>query len=404
MTRIGDEDILLLQNSFQRKLNATTTDFHRYLHSYIDWEDRLIGIKGPRGSGKTTLLLQHIKEDAMHGKEFVYISLDDLWFASHDIRDLVEYYYTHSCKCLFIDEVHYYPQWQTLIKNLYDSYPDLRMVFTGSSMLKINQNEGDLSRRLISYTLEGLSFREFLSFEKVLDVKAFDLAELISNHEEIAHNICSKVKVLPLFERYLKSGYFPFYKEVRKDYEQRIRNIVNQVLESDYPTIEKVNVATIRKAKKMLMLLAEKVPQKINMSQLFRELETDRNQGLKMLYALQRAGLVNLLGDKAKSINKLSRPEKIYLDNTNLMYALNPQINIGTMRETFFLNQLECMHQVSYPAQGDFLVDDKYLFEVGGRSKSFEQIKDIPYSFVVLDGVEYGIGNKIPLWLFGFLY
>ena len=154
MKRIGDEDILLLQNSFQRKLNATTTDFHRYLHSYIDWEDRLIGIKGPRGSGKTTLLLQHIKEDTIHGKEFVYISLDDLWFASHDIRDLVEYYYTHSCKCLFIDEVHYYPQWQTLIKNLYDSYPDLRMVFTGSSMLKINQNEGDLSRRLISYTLE----------------------------------------------------------------------------------------------------------------------------------------------------------------------------------------------------------------------------------------------------------
>ena len=191
---------------------------------------------------------------------------------------------------------------------------------------------------------------------------------------------------------------------MRKGYELRLKSIVNQVLESDYPTIEEVNVSTIRKTKKMLMLLAEDVPQKINMSQLFRELETDRNQGLKMLYSLQRAELVNLLSDNTKSINKLSRPEKIYLNNTNLMYALTYRINVGTMRETFFLNQLSCQNEVAYPAQGDFLVNNKYLFEVGGKSKTFEQIKDIPNSFVVLDGVECGIGNKIPLWLFGLLY
>lgn len=404
MSSIREEDIIVLQNVYQRKLNATKTDFYRYLYSAIDWEDRLIGIKGQRGCGKTTMLLQYIKEHSLNRKEYLYISLDDLWFSSHDVRDLVEYYYTHSCRHLFIDEVYFYPQWQTLIKNLYDNYPDLKIVFTGSSMLKIDKDEGDLSRRLISYTLEGMSFREFLAFEDILKIDAISLEDLLVSHEDIARDITSKVQILPLFERYCKVGYFPFYKEVRKGYELRLKNIVNQVLESDYPTIEEVNVSTIRKTKKMLMLLAENVPQKINMSQLFRELETDRNQGLKMLYSLQRAELVNLLSDNTKSINKLSRPEKIYLNNTNLMYALTYRINVGTMRETFFLNQLSCQNEVAYPAQGDFLVNNKYLFEVGGKSKTFEQIKDIPNSFVVLDGVECGIGNKIPLWLLGLLY
>ena len=217
-------------------------------------------------------------------------------------------------------------------------------------------------------------------------------------------DICSRTNVLGCFNKYLREGYYPFYKAVRQGFDSRLLATVNQVIESDYPQIDDVTVATIRKTKKMLMVLSECVPQLPNMSQLYRELETDRNNGLKMLRALERGGLLLLLGSKAKSINQLSRPDKIYINNPTLMYALSPRADIGSVRETFFMNQLSQSHELSYPKAGDFLVDGRYLFEVGGKGKTFSQIKDIPDSYLAVDDTEIGRGARIPLWLFGMLY
>lgn len=391
---------------FNRRLAATPTEFHRYLFYEIDWEDKLIGIKGPRGCGKTTLLLQHIKQ-SFHGQELekvLYVSLDNIWFADNKILDLVDFHYNHGGTHIFIDEIHYEPKWQTMLKNMSDNYPGMYIVYTGSSMLEIDAHEGDLSRRQVMYEMRGMSFREYLEYEGVVKHERLTLEQLMDNHVEIAMDICSRTNVLGCFNKYLREGYYPFYKAVRQGFDSRLLATVNQVIESDYPQIDDVTVATIRKTKKMLMVLSECVPQLPNMSQLYRELETDRNNGLKMLRALERGGLLLLLGSKAKSINQLSRPDKIYINNPTLMYALSPRADIGSVRETFFMNQLSQSHELSYPKAGDFLVDGRYLFEVGGKGKTFSQIKDIPDSYLAVDDTEIGRGARIPLWLFGMLY
>ena len=391
---------------FNRRLTATPTEFHRYLFYEIDWEDKLIGIKGPRGCGKTTLLLQHIKQ-SFHGQELekvLYVSLDNIWFADNKILDLVDFHYNHGGTHIFIDEIHYEPKLQTMLKNMSDNYPGMYIVYTGSSMLEIDAHEGDLSRRQVMYEMRGMSFREYLEYEGVVKHERLTLEQLMDNHVEIAMDICSRTNVLGCFNKYLREGYYPFYKAVRQGFDSRLLATVNQVIESDYPQIDDVTVATIRKTKKMLMVLSECVPQLPNMSQLYRELETDRNNGLKMLRALERGGLLLLLGSKAKSINQLSRPDKIYINNPTLMYALSPRADIGSVRETFFMNQLSQSHELSYPKAGDFLVDGRYLFEVGGKGKTFSQIKDIPDSYLAVDDTEIGRGARIPLWLFGMLY
>ena len=401
-----EEQIDNLRRTFQRKLAATSTTFLRYLYSEICWDDLLIGIKGPKGSGKTTLLLQHIKK-TFQGKELekaLYVSLDNLWFATHDILDVVEHHYTHGGTHLFIDEIHYYKQWQTLLKNLNDDFPGLHVVYTGSSMLQIGSSEVDLSRRQVMYEMRGLSFREFLEYEGVLSMPSVPFEQMLDSHIDIAMKVCEQTKVLEQFKKYLEVGYYPFYKQVHHGYYQRLESVVSQVIEVDYQNIDEVTISTIRKTKKMLMILAERVPQLPKMNELYRELETDRNQGLKMLYALQRGGLLQLLSGNVKSLDNLSRPDKIYLDNPTLMYAISPHIDTGTLRETFFMNQLSQSHEVRYPAKGDFLIDRKYLFEVGGKNKTFDQIKDEENSFLAVDNIEVGHRNRIPLWLFGMMY
>ena len=398
----GLDEILRIYN---RRLQGTPEGFKRYLIDKIDWRDNLIAIKGAKGTGKTTMLLQHIKESFTEKDKALYLSLDNLWFETHSINDLIEYHYTHGGTHLFLDEVHYYPKWKTLIKNINDDYPGLHVVYTGSSMLKIDSGVADLSRRQLPYTLHGMSFREYLLYEGLAEMEPISLDLLLRDHRRIAEDILSNgMKILPAFGEYLRYGYYPFYKSVYSGFEIRLQQVVNHVLENDYPIIEGVEQSTIRKTKKMFMILAEQVPQTPNMSNLYNELETDRNQGLKMLYALEKAGLLALLSDKPKHIDKLSRPEKIFMDNSNLMYAYAMAPNIGTVRETFFLSQLAVDHSVTYPAKGDFLVDGKYLFEVGGRKKSFEQIKDVADSYLAVDDTEIGHHNRIPLWMFGLLY
>ena len=394
-----------LYRTSTRLIDQTSTSFHRYLYGQIDWTSRLTAIKGARGVGKTTMMLQSIKERFSEQPErALYISLDNLWFANHPLSEVVEYHYTHGGTHLFLDEVHKYPSWQIVMKNIYDGYPKLHVAFTGSSMLKIDNSKADLSRRLSDYTLHGLSFREFLSFEAGIDVPAVPLEELLANHVEIARQITSQVKILPLFEKYLEYGYYPFYKEDFDNYHEKLKKTVYTVLNEDVPAIEEITYPSIQKLQRMLMILAERVPQTPKMNELYAILETTREQGLKMLSLLQRAALMLLLSSETKEIQHLSKPDKIYVHNPNLMYALTDYPDKGTLRETFFINQLSSVAEVSYPRKGDFIVNRKYLFEVGGRNKTFNHIKDIPNSFLAIDGVETGFFNRIPLWLFGMLY
>ena len=398
-------DIQPLLNTFHRKLAATNLKFKRYLHGQIDWDVRLLGIKGARGVGKTTMLLQHIKETAGNLDEVFYVSLDNMWFQTHSILELVEFLYTRGVTRIYFDEVHKYPNWTVLLKNLYDNYPDLHIVYTGSAMLAIDHSKSDLSRRQSMYTLHGLSFREYLEYEGILSMQPVTLGELLENHIGYAMEITSKIKVLKHFGQYLDSGYYPYYKEAGKDYLMRIGEVSQLVIDSDIPAVEEtITYTTRQKIKKLLMVIAENVPLEPNISKLAASLESTRDQTLKMLYWLDRAALLRLLTDKTKDYKHLTGPKKIYLDNTNLMNALGSKISKGTLRETFFANQAGAVSSLLMPKQGDFLADGKYLFEVGGQQKTFNQIADQPDSYLAIDDIEVGNGNRIPLWLFGCLY
>ena len=399
------DNIDFLRDLSARRVRNAPTEFKRYLYGRIDWRDRLVMVKGARGTGKTTLMLQRMAEAMPDPARALYVSLDHLWFADRSLYDVAEYHCSHGGTHLFIDEIHYHASWQRLLKNLYDDFPELSIVYTGSSLLKLETSGADLSRRQVAYSLAGLSFREYLAFEGDRPPAAVPLHELVAGHADLAAEITAGAKVLPRFYAYLEHGYYPFYREVHGGYAQRVEQTIAQVLENDYPSVEDVSFATIRKAKKMLVILAKSAPQTPNMSALYRELETDRNQGLKMLDVLSRAQLLGLLSSKSGTLKNMSRPDKVYCDNPNIMSALVQRPDIGCMRETFFLNQLRAAgHELTYPPAGDFLADGEFLFEVGGKGKSFDQIRDIPDSFLAVDGIETGYGNRIPLWMFGLLY
>ena len=404
---MDDSEMQRLFDAMEHRAKQVETGFHRYLCSKIDWRDHLICIKGARGTGKTTMLLQHYIEEYRRKKrgDALYVSADDLWFSTHSLADVASYMHSHGLVKLFVDEIHHMADWQRVIKNLTDEYGDIDIAYSGSSLLKIERGKADLSRRQAVYDLRGLSFREYLEFEGVASFPAVSLDDILSGHREIAGDIAASVKVLPHFSKYAKVGFYPFYKSVHGLYGARLNDVVNQTLESDLPAVEDVTPATIRKIKRMLMVLSESCPQLPKMNALFAEIETTRVQGLTMLDILERAAFVQQLKSEKASLKNLSRPDKIYPDNPNMMFALVGRVDIGTLREAFFLNQLRgAGHDVKYPPQGDFNVDGRWLFEVGGPGKGFNQIKDLPDSFVVADDMEIGFGNKIPLWLFGFLY
>ena len=404
-TAMEYSDIQPLLNIYHRNLASTNLKFKRYLYKQINWDARLLGIKGARGVGKTTLLLQRIKENFTNIDDVFYVSLDNLWFQNHRAEDLVEFLYTHGVHYIFFDEVHKYPNWTLFIKNLYDSYPDLNIVYTGSAMLAIDNSKVDLSRRQSLYSLKCLSFREYLEYECIATLHPLSLEELLKEHVRYAMNAISGIKVLKYFEKYLDAGYYPYYKTSGKDYPARIGEVTQLVIDSDIAAIEEsITYATKQKIKKLLMVIAENIPLEPNIRQLSASLESTRDQTLKMLYWLEKAALLNLLTDKAKDYKHLVGPKKIYLENTNLMKALGCRISKGTQRETFFANQVGAVTSLSMPKQGDFLANNKYLFEVGGAQKTFDQIANLPDSYLAIDNVEVGNGNRIPLWLFGCLY
>ena len=397
-------EIQPLYDSYHRKIAKVDLRFKRYLYSQINWKARIISIKGARGTGKTTMLLQHILENYEDIDQTLYASLDNLWFATHSLMELVDWADRHGISRLYLDEVHRYELWPQSLKNIYDDYPDMSIVYTSSSLLVLDNATVDMSRRQTPYTLYGLSFREYLELEGIFKTEAISLDDVLMHHVKKAMNIVGRIKVAPLFEAYLAHGYYPFYRESLEDFPSRLRETVTVVIDSDLPAVENVTYETLQKTKKLLMIISEHVPFEPTMSELWRQLSTDNESGLKMLYALDKAQVLALLTAKTNNYKSLSKPDKIFLSNPNLMHVLCPKVDKGNERETFFISQLRVLHDVRYHKQGDFLIDNKFLFEVGGKNKTFEQIADVPNSYLAVDDTEVGSGCRIPLWMFGFLY
>ena len=398
-----------MENLFQfsaTRINSVDTSFKRYLWNKINWNNRLIAITGARGVGKTTLLLQYIRENLNNKPdEVIFVNMDDLYFSKNTLVDFANEFVKKGGKYLFLDEVHKYRNWSQEIKNIYDYFPELKIVVTGSSALDIFKGKADLSRRAILYRLQGLSFREFIALKYNYLFPVIALDDLLKNALKIGTPILEKIKPIKLFEEYLQYGYYPFFKEGEAEFQFRLKQTVNYLLDSDLPSVENIDFNAVHYLRKLISILAEIVPYKPNIVKLSQQVGISRETLVRYLYLLEKADLLILLQTSAYGINKMNKPEKIYLNNPNLINALaDIQSNQGTLRETFFLNQLQESHAVNYSEMSDFLVDNKYTFEIGGKNKSRKQITGIENSFVAADNIEFAWENKIPLWLFGFLY
>lgn len=395
-----------LFSAFYNQLNRVSTDFKRYLYHEIRWQNRLIAIVGSRGVGKTTLLLQYIKENYEVMKDKVlYASLDNLWFSLHSLNELADEFVKQGGKYLFLDEVHNYPGWSREIKNVYDSYPDLHIVFTGSSLLEVHKGEADLSRRAIRYQLYGMSFREFLEYEHGILVDTLSLEDILENHGTIALKLLTRFNPLPVFQDYLRVGYFPFYKEDREWYHSRLLATLNTIVENDLPAVERIDYYSVVKIKKLFAALAAMSPFTPNISQLSRDIETTRMSLLNYLYYLAKADVVMMLNKESTALKQMAKPDKVFLGNPNYAYALgDEQTNIGSVRELFFMNQMRVKHKVSFTDQTDFLLNGKLLFEIGGKNKTRRQIAGLPNAYLALDNIDIGSPGQIPLWLFGLTY
>ncbi len=393
-----------LQRQYRQLLSHTVTTHVRMLYDEITWTARLVGIKGARGVGKTTLMLQRIKMAFPDPDKALYVSLDNIWFGGHTLLDLADMAQERGITHLFVDEVHRLPGWQQQIKNVYDLYPTLSIVFTGSSLLVLDHSIADLSRRCLMYILPGLSFREYLGFNGY----AFDklsLTDILYNHSALATSIASEVDIPDAFHSYLRHGFYPFYTtETEADYLTRVDNMVASVIDYDIPAVERVEYTTLIKAKQLLGVMASQTPSPLNAQRTAEMMGITANQLIKLLSLLERSQILRLLYYKTeRKPNSMVKPQKVLLNNPSLLYALGTA-DKGKVRESFFAAMLSKDHEVSYPKEGDLMADGRYLFEIGGARKSFSQIKDIPDSFIAADDIEMGIGNKIPLWLFGFLY
>ncbi|MBR4564214.1 MAG: ATP-binding protein [Paludibacteraceae bacterium] len=391
------EELLL---SFRDLIDRVDTRFVRYLHDEIDWNSRLIAIMGTRGVGKTTLLLQHIKlNDAVPSS--LYVTADDLYFSRNTLVGLAQQFYQQGGKYLYIDEIHKYKGWSQEIKNIYDKFPELHVIYTGSSILDLEKGGADLSRRKIEYKLPGLSFREYVNISKRLNLPAYGLEDILAGKVQFPYK---DLRPLQLFTQYLHEGYFPFFQE--DHYNLRIQGIIKQTIETDIPIFAEMEIASVQKLRKLMYVLSQSVPFKPNYSKLSADLDIRRNTLPQYMLYLEKAGLISTLRGKAAGMKILEKVEKIYLQNPNFAYALSPNnADIGNIRETIFFAWLQERYFISSSKVADFEVEE-YVFEVGGRKKRQAQIASVPQGkgFVVKDDVERAIGNIIPLWMFGFVY
>lgn len=374
-------------------LAETDLSFKRYLYSSIDWNDRLISIAGARGVGKTTLMLQYIKENKK-GKEMLYASVEHLYFSRSTIVDLADEFYKYGGETLLLDEIHQYPDWSRELKVIYDSYPRLKVVFSGSSVLEVSQGNADLSRRVIPYELRGLSFREYLNFTQGCDLPVLGL-------EDLPHADPKVDRPLLHFKNYLKKGYYPFFQE--DNYMVRLQGVINKVMDVDLVKFMDLKPHTANKLKRLLSLVGENVPFKPNMAKLAELTDISRRLLPEYFSYMERAGLIRMLHLQGKSIRTLGKADKLFLNNPNLSYAIVSDPEIGSLRETFFVSQVSAVQELYLAEQGDFFVDGK-VYEVGGKNKDPGQLRDIKNGFLVKDDIETGYGKIVPLWYFGFLY
>lgn len=390
----------------QEKLLAQVHTTERYLSEQIDLSNRLIGIKGARGSGKTTLLLQYLKFKLPKESEGLYVSLDNIYFLEQTLIDLVEEFELRGGTHLFLDEVHKYPNWSRELKSIYDQFPAIKTVFTSSSMLEIYKGESDLSRRVVSYYLKELSFREFIYLEQGYKLPKVNLEDLLNNHKTIARQV-KEILQSPVkeFKNYLKYGSYPYFLENKESYEQKLLQTINLIIETDLNAVENIVYADSLKIKKLLIAIAQSVPFTPNISKLSERLGINRSFLINAIKLLNRADLVMELFKPTKGVGSLTKPQKLYLNNTNLIYALGSEnVEVGTLRETFFANQMKHFYDIHLAEKGDFLVNRTYTFEIGGKGKKSKQISGVANSYVVRDDMEVGNLNIIPLYLFGLLY
>lgn len=381
----------------REQLHITSLDFKRYAYYQIDWSLRMLGLVGPRGVGKSTLIKQRIIIEKERQKA-LYISADHSYFAQHTLLEVASQWVKEGGTHLYIDEIHKYENWSTELKNIYDGHPTMSIVFTGSSVLDLLKGQADLSRRAVMYTMQGLSFREYLAMFHRIEMPKYTLAEVIENKADdtiLPHP-------LPLFRQYLQDGYYPFSQEGA--FQSRLEQVIVQTLETDIPQYAHMSVATGRKLRRLMGLVAQSVPFKPDYSSIANAICISRNVLPEYFLYMERAGMIGQLRDETGGLRSLGKVEKIYLDNTNIARALGADsTNMGNLRETFFYNQTRVVCDVISSKVSDFVIED-YTFEVGGKKKKTKQIEGVPNGYVVKDDIEYGHGIYIPLWTFGLLY
>lgn len=387
-------------------ISQVSTDIVREIMDTIKWEKQLVAIRGSRGVGKTTIMRQYIKQKyGVNAGEALYCVMDSMYFTNHNLLDLADRFHQMGGKHLFLDEVHRYPTWSREIKEIMDLYPDLKITFTGSSLIQILNADADLSRRVLSYTMKGLSFREFLQFYKGIRLPKYDLDNVLSHYDDICNDVNKLCRPQSLFEEYLRVGYFPFFDGNEEEYYSRIENVIDFIVDQELPLFCGIEPSNTRKIKAMIQFLADSHPFELNIAKLSARLELNKHTVLGYINSLGRAELLQLLYSDSKTITRLQKPDKIYLHNPNMFYALGYGDKIGTIRECFFVNQISVNHTVEYgKTQGDFIVDGKITIEVGGKDKTFEQVADFPDSYIMADRMEFAVGKKLPLWLAGMVY
>lgn len=396
--------ISLLEQS-ANLLVQTPLDFKRFLFGKIRWNNRLIGIKGARGTGKTTLLLQWLKQQNLPANKAAYFSLDDMYFTQHSLKETVSDYHKHGGKILVLDEVHKYKNWSAEIKNIYDFFPDLNIIFTGSSILDISRQQGDLSRRALIYELPGLSYREYLSMKNGITLPVLTLDELLADTGQIRKHVPKDFRPIQYFAEYVNSGYYPFVWEDPESVHQKINQLIRTIVEYDMAELKDFDIRNARKVLQLIYVIAQQVPFKPNLSSLAVKTSIHRNSLNNYLHYLEQAKIITLLYPAGNSTAALQKPEKIFLNNTTLLFSLaEEQAEKGAVRETFFMSQVQPFHKIHLPKKGDFIVNNKYTFEIGGKGKDRTQIQGVKNAWLVKDDIEIPVGGAIPLWMFGLLY
>ena len=400
-------NITMILQTLKRKYNQIQKlqdyDYKRYFHDSVDFNDKMVGILGHRGVGKTTFILQYLKTLDLAQNKKLYFSADSIILSNLSIYDIADEFSRNGGKVLVIDEIHKYKNFEHELKEIYD-FLDLKVIFSGSSALQLEHKKADLSRRAVLYRLHGLSFREFLELKLEKQFNSFSLQEILENHIDIAYELTAKFKPFEYYKEYLKNGYFPYYFENPNSYGMKLEETVNTVIETDLPIIFNINTQNIQKLKQLISMICSSKPYELNILNLSKKIGINKTTLYEYIHYLTMGNLLYSLKAKSKGDNIFTKPSKLYLNNPNLSFYYCHTNEIGTIREQFFANMLRINHQLLYPAKGDFMVDEQYTFEIGGKNKSFKQLKGIENGYVISDDIEVGFGNKIPLWLFGFLY